>query len=125
MNANWAIFIRQLRTEFDLIWSPIQTDSSLHPAMVRFSPKAPWGMSGIRQFAAPYRVVVGAVGQHRFIHAAVIFQVGLAIAVEIVRADKHPPLYRHLEEPGGPGFVVRIDGAVETIVPGFPDLYGS
>ena len=28
--------------------SPMQTDSSLKPAMVRFSPKAPYGISGMR-----------------------------------------------------------------------------
>src|SRR5271156_5794085 len=69
--------------------------------------------------------MIGAVGQHSFVDAAVILKVRLAVACEICRAGKYRAFDRHLEESGRPRFVVRIDGIVEPIILRDSNLNGT
>src|SRR5258708_37397052 len=60
--------------------------------------------------------MIGAVGQQRFVNAAVVYEICLAVAYEIRRAGKHRAFHRRLEKSGRPWEVVRIDRIFKSIV---------
>lgn len=63
---------------------------------------------GQMQALAPLRIMFSAVGKNSFIDAAVMLRVGLAVALDICRADKRSSLDRPLIESCSPGLIVRI-----------------
>ena len=47
---------------------------------------------------APVGVMIGGIGVHRLVRAAVVLQVGLTVALEVAGTDAHRPGHRTLED---------------------------
>ena len=73
--------------------------------MVRFSPKAPWGG---RADSTSIWVMVGGVCEDGFVGAAMVFEVGLAIAGEVGLADEYRACNGCFVEACRPRFVAWI-----------------
>ena len=69
--------------------SPMQTDCFAQAGDGEIFAEGAARHVGHAQLVPPFRIVIGAVRQHRFIDAAVILEIRLAVAGEIRRADEH------------------------------------
>jgi len=77
---------------------------------------------GHPEFLAPLWIVIGTVGENGFIDTPVMLQIGLAVALQIHKADEYGSARARFEKAGSPGEVVWVSRVFVTVAFGHADL---